>query len=124
MKTIWRPTRTQQVVDASGSGATQPARRDNAAPSKRALRRAAAESRANRRQLSQEVKRHERRMEALSGELKAVEAQIADPDTYRQTAAADLEATLARSAVLRRDFLAAEQRWLEAAEALEAQTEL
>ena len=116
--------RTQQVVDASGSGATQPARRDNAAPSKRALRRAAAESRANRRQLSQEVKRHERRMEALSGELKAVEAQIADPDTYRQTAAADLEATLARSAVLRRDFLAAEQRWLEAAEALEAQTEL
>ena len=61
-------------------------------------------------------------MEALSAELKAVEAQIADPETYRQTAAADLEATLARSATLRRDFLAAEQRWLEAAEALEAET--
>ena len=62
-------------------------------------------------------------MEALSAELKAVETQIADPETYQQTETADLEATLARSAALRRDFLAAEQRWLEAAEALEAESE-
>ena len=116
--------RREQVARVPEAGATQPAQRDASAPNRRALRRAAAESRAARRQLSQEVKRHERRMEALSAELKAVEAQIADPETYQQTNAADLETTLARSATLRRDFLAAEQRWLEAAEALEAETGL
>ena len=114
--------RREQVTRVPEAGAMQPARRHGSAPNRKALRRAAAESRAALRQLKQEVKRHERRMEALSAELKAVEAQIADPETYRQTAAADLEATLARSATLRRDFLAAEQRWLEAAEALEAET--
>ena len=116
--------RREQVARGPEDGTPQPARRDGSAPSKKDLRRAAAESRAARRQLSQEVKRHERRLEALGAELKAVEAQIADPETYRQTAGADLEATLARSATLRREFLAAEQRWLEAAEALEAENEL
>ena len=115
--------RREQVARVPEAGAVQSARRQGSAPSRKALRRAAAESRAARRQLSQEVKRHERRMEALSAELKAVEAQIADPETYQQTETADLEATLARSAALRRDFLATEQRWLEAAEALEAESE-
>ena len=115
--------RREQVARVPEAGALQPARRDGSAPSRKALRRAAAESRAARLQLRQEVKRHERRMEALSAELKAVETQIADPETYQQTETADLEATLARSAALRRDFLAAEQRWLEAAEALEAESE-
>ena len=114
--------RREQVARGPEDGTTQPARRDGSAPSKKALRRAAAENRAARRQLSREVKRHERRLEALGAELKAVEAQIADSDTYQQTAAADLEATLARSATLRREFLATEQRWLEAAEALEAES--
>ena len=114
--------RREQVARGPEDGTMQPARRDASAPSKKALRRAAAESRAARRQLSQEVNRHERQLEALSAELKAVEAQIADPDTYQETAAADLEATLARSATLRREYLATEQRWLEAAEALEAES--
>ena len=113
--------RREQVARGPEDGTMQPARRDAPAPSKKALRRAAAESRAARRQLSQEVKRHERQLETLSTELKALEAQIADPDTYQQTPAADLEATLARSATLRREYLATEQRWLEAAEALEAE---
>ena len=112
--------RREQVAGVPGGGGTHPAPGDAAAPSKKALRRASAESRAARRQLSQALKRHELRMEALSAELKDVEAQIADPSIYRSAAAADLEATLARSASLRREFLAAEQRWLEAAETLEA----
>ena len=116
--------RREQVTRFPAPGANQPGRRDAPSPNRKAMRRAAAESRAARRQLQQEVKRQERRMDALSAELKAVEAQIADPETYRQTDAAELEATLARSTTLRRDFLAAEQRWLEAAEALEAEGEL
>ncbi len=115
--------RREQVARAPEAGAPQPVRRDGSAANRKALRRAAAERRAARRQLQQDVKRHERRMETLSAALKAVEAQIADPETYRRTAASDLEATLARSAALRRDFLAAEQRWLEAAEALEAEAD-
>ena len=116
--------RREQVTRFPAPGANQPGRRDAPSPNRKAMRRASAESRAARRQLQQEVKRQERRMDALSAELKAVEAQIADPETYRQTDAAELEATLARSTILRRDFLAAEQRWLEAAEALEAEGEL
>ena len=116
--------RREQIARVPEGGAPPTTRRDDSPPSKKAQRRAAAESRAARRQLSQEVKRHERRMEALSAELKAVEAQIADPDTYRESAAAELEATLARSATLRREYLDAEQRWLESAEALEAQSNL
>ena len=116
--------RREQVTRFPAPGANQPSRRDAPSPNRKTMRRAAAESRAARRQLQQEVKRQERRMDALSAELKAVEAQIADPETYRQTDAAELEATLARSTTLRRDFLAAEQRWLEAAEALEAEGEL
>ncbi len=116
--------RREQVTRFPAPGANQPGRRDAPSPNRKAMRRAAAESRAARRQLQQEVKRQERRMDALSAELKAVEAQIADPETYRQTDAAELEATLARSTTLRRDFLAAEQSWLEAAEALEAEGEL
>ena len=115
--------RREQVARAPEAGAPQPVRRDGSAANRKALRRAAAERRAARRQLQQDVKRHERRMETLSAALKAVEAQIADPETYRRTAASDLEATLARSAALRRDFLAAEQRWLDAAEALEAEAD-
>ena len=120
-----RREQVAQVPEAGSAqaGSAQPTRQEGSARNRKAVRRAAAERRAAHRQLRQEVKRHERRMETLSAELRAVEAQIADPDTYRQTPAADLEATLARSATLRRDFLAAEQRWLEAAEALEAESE-
>ncbi len=115
--------RREQVARVPETGATQPIRQHGSAPNRKALRRAAAERRAARHQLRQDVNRHEQRMETLSAELKAVEAQIADPETYRQAAAPELEATLARSAALRRDFLATEQRWLEASEALEAETE-
>jgi len=112
--------REQLARVAEGDGARPAAGNAAANRNRKGRRRAAAESRAARRQLSLELERHESQMEALGTELECAEALIADPDTYHSMATVDLEAALARAARLRGEFRAAEQRWLDAAEALEA----
>jgi ATP-binding cassette, subfamily F, member 3 len=90
---------------------------------RREERRTAAERRRQEKPLRDRLRGHEQDMDRIGARLKAVEAQLADPDIYHTLPADELDALLAESGRLRRELEAAEQAWLEASEALESLAE-
>jgi ATP-binding cassette subfamily F protein 3 len=86
---------------------------------RREERRAAAERRRQEKPLRDRVRAHEREMDDLGKRLTAVESRLADPEIYQTLPTDELDALLAESGRLRQALEAAEQAWLEAAEALE-----
>ena len=94
-------------------------RRRGSEPSlKRAQRQRGAARRAELAPLRQAAKAAERALEQLTAERSRLATKLADGATY-QRRATKLEALLKREAELKAAIAAAEQRWLEAAEALE-----
>ena len=91
---------------------------DAAAPGARERRRAAAGRRAERSPLKQAARDAERALQRLEGERAALERELADPALYADAARA--AAAARRRGELAVAIEAAEGRWLEAAEALEA----
>ncbi len=87
---------------------------------RKALRRAAAERRAEEKPLQDSIRKLEKHIEKLSAELKAVESKLADTDTYQSLPADELDTLLKRAATLRTRRDDAETSWLEQSEKLEA----
>ena len=85
---------------------------------KRAQRQRSAALRAELAPLRQAAKAAERELEQLTAEQRRLAATLADGTTY-QRPGDELEGLLKREAELKAAIAAAEQRWLEAAEALE-----
>jgi ATP-binding cassette subfamily F protein 3 len=85
---------------------------------KRAQRQRSAARRAELAPLRQAAKAAERELEQLTVEQRRLAAKLADGTTYPRPGD-ELEALLKREAELKTAIAAAEQRWLEAAEALE-----
>ncbi|MCB1957909.1 MAG: ATP-binding cassette domain-containing protein, partial [Rhodocyclaceae bacterium] len=75
---------------------------------------------AARRPLNKELGELEKRMEAWSREKSELDGQVADPAFYQQGDSAQMQAQLRRQADLAARIEAAETRWLELHEALEA----
>ena len=100
------------------AGDQSPAQRP-AQPDRREARRQAAEQRRAQKPLKDRVRKLERDMERLTGQLKAVELRLADPELYNSLPADELDALLADAGRLRRQLEQAEEGWLEATEALE-----
>lgn len=89
---------------------------------RRDQRRAAAETRAQRRPLEQAIKKLERRMESLQQQLSSIEAALADPAIYEQSAKAQLTELLRDQGTQRSLLEEVEADWLTQQESLEALT--
>ncbi len=88
---------------------------------RKAARKAAAELREKLRPLKKERDKAEKAMEAAQHSLEAVEAILADPELYTDSARkAELTDALAKQATIKAQLDDAEQTWLAAEEALEA----
>jgi ATP-binding cassette subfamily F protein 3 len=87
---------------------------------RKAQRRAAAERRAEEKPLRDSIRKLEKSMESLTAELKTVEAQLADTETYQNLPPAELDDLLKTAARLRSRRDDAETLWLEHSEKLEA----
>ena len=88
---------------------------------RKAARKAAAELREKLRPLKKERDKAEKAMEAAQHSLEAVEAILADPELYTDSARkAELTDALAKQATIKTQLDDAEQTWLAAEEALEA----
>lgn len=90
---------------------------------RRDQRRAAAETRAQRRPLEQAIKKLERRMESLQQKLSSIEAALADPAIYEQGAKTQLTELLRDQGIQRSQLEEVEADWLTQQESLEALTE-
>lgn len=86
---------------------------------RRAVRRTRAEQRARTKPLRDRIRAAEARIDALSHELKSLEALLADHSSYDGEARDALSETLARQGQLKKALEAAEQDWLDAHSALE-----
>ena len=86
---------------------------------RKAERREAAELRAQEKPLKNAISKLERTIESLNSELKAVEAKLADTETYQSLPPDDLDELLKQAAKLRSRRDDAETDWLEQSEALE-----
>ena len=89
---------------------------------RRIERRSAAEMRAEEKPIKASIRKLEREIEKLSTELKVVEERLADPDTYYNLPAGELDPLLKQAATLRRKKDHAETQWLHQSEALERLT--
>ncbi len=106
---------------AAGNGtADRGAAQRPSQPDRREARRQAAEQRRAQKPLKDRVRKLEKDMERLTGQLQAVEHRLADPEIYNSLPADELDALLADAGRLRRELEQAEEGWLEATEALEA----
>jgi len=100
--------------DGAGTAGPTPSRgRGKAERQQAAARRAALKP------LRDDAGRWEREAERLGARLSAVEGRLADPEIYQGLPAEELDALLAEAGTLRRRRDEAEERWLEAADALE-----
>jgi len=86
---------------------------------RKAERRAAAEQRQQEKPLRDELSRLESEIDRLTGELKSVEARLADTETYKTLPPDELDGLLRQAGKLRSRRETAEERWLERSEALE-----
>jgi ATP-binding cassette subfamily F protein 3 len=101
-----------------GPAAERPAPEGEQPNLKRAQRQRGAARRAELAPLQQTARAAERELERLTAEHGRLAARLADGATY-QRSGEELEGLLKRQAELKGAIAAAEQRWLEAAEALE-----
>ncbi|EAQ97133.1 ABC-F family ATP-binding cassette domain-containing protein [Congregibacter litoralis] len=89
---------------------------------RRDQRRAAAETRAQRRPLEQAIKKLEKRMASLENKLSEIETALADPSIYEQEHKAKLTELLREQGSYRSELEAVEGEWLTKQESLEAMT--
>jgi len=82
-------------------------------------RRAAAELREQEKPLLATIRRLEKEIDKVSAELKTLESKLADPDTYHNLPAEQLDPLLKQAAKLRHNKDHAESHWLAESEALE-----
>lgn len=90
------------------------------APTRRDDRRERAETRAQQAPLRRQARDAEALLTKLAEERARLEAKLADPALYAPGRAAEVTAANQRLAAIARETDAAELRWLEATEALEA----
>ncbi|MEJ2090107.1 MAG: ATP-binding cassette domain-containing protein, partial [Gammaproteobacteria bacterium] len=103
-----RDARTGSPVDKGGN--------------RKAVRQAAAASRRKEKPLRDRVARLERHIETATGELKAVEARLADPETYAGLPPDELDDLLKEAARLRAKKERLEADWLDTSDALDRLT--
>jgi ATP-binding cassette subfamily F protein 3 len=108
------------AVSGSAGGKDRSAASGSQSADRKAQRRAAAERRAEERPLQDSIRKLEKSMEKLNDELKAVEAKLADTDTYQSLPPDELDELLKSAAKLRSRRDDAETSWLEQSERLEA----
>jgi ATP-binding cassette subfamily F protein 3 len=110
-----------QYAATHNPAALQKPSEDRSTPAgRKAERRAAAAERRREQPLRDSVSRLEKEIDQLSQSLAKVEGRLADPETYHNLAAPELDELLQQAARLRAKRDAAEARWLTDAEALEA----
>ena len=102
------------------SASAQPTAAEAAAAPRRERKRAAAEKRRALSPLRRAVEQAEAEMNALHSACSDLESQLADPSLYETSVKSKLQAMLQRKAALDSAFAAAEETWLNAAEALES----
>ena len=90
----------------------------NGGDSKRERRREAAQEREATAALRQAARKAEARLEELAAEMKAIEARLADPKSYEESAN-DLPDLIYRQGDLKKNLIVAEERWIAAQEAVE-----
>jgi ATP-binding cassette, subfamily F, member 3 len=85
---------------------------------RREKRREAAQAREANSTLRKAAQKAEKRLEQLSGELKAIEEKLADPESY-ENSNENLSDLIYRQGDLKKNLIVAEERWLAAQEAVE-----
>ena len=82
-------------------------------------RQLAAQRRREEQPLRKSIRQLESEIESLSAKLDGIEQQLADPEIYNKLPPAELDEMMRQAGKIRRQRETAEQRWLEASEALE-----
>ena len=87
--------------------------------SKKAERQARAQERADKQSVRNRIRELEKTMESVTNELKDIETQLADKETYDTLPKDELDALLKNSGRLRQQLETAEEEWLELQDSLE-----